>query len=127
MMSREKRAVIAAAAAQDDDDGDYEPPADAVAKTAEERARIEKAVSTNFLFQHLNDQQREVIFQAFERFPVKAGQKVIKQGDPGDKFYVVDTGEYETWINGKDGAPAKWCTFTRSRTASATRRSASSR
>jgi CRP-like cAMP-binding protein len=39
-----------------------------------------------------------------KRVEVSRGDVVIRQGDPGDWFYVVDSGEFSVWMsqNGKE-------------------------
>ena len=66
-----------------------------VYKTEEEMARIARAVKANFLFAHLNESQRSDIFSVMQKEVVKVGDVVIKQGDQGDKFYIVDEGAFE--------------------------------
>jgi cAMP-dependent protein kinase regulator len=42
-----------------------------------------------------------------QRFEVKKGDTIIKQGDDGDKFYVVDEGRFDVFVttdNGKSQA-----------------------
>lgn len=90
-LSKEKRnaLTIAAAAVDDaDEEGDYTPKV--VHKTPAEIERIANAVRVNFLFAHLNEQQRAKIFDVMQRVPVKKDEVVIRQGDQGDWFYVVD-------------------------------------
>ena len=56
---------------------------------------LAKAISKNVLFRHLDDAERSEIFDAM--FPVNAanGEIVIQQGDEGDNFYIIDSGEVE--------------------------------
>ena len=56
---------------------------------------LSKAISKNVLFRHLDDSERSEIFDAM--FPVNAaaGEVVIQQGDEGDNFYIIDSGEVE--------------------------------
>ena len=49
---------------------------------------IQAAVKANFLFQHLNEQQEQRVFDVMKRVAVKKGDVVIREGDPGDLFYV---------------------------------------
>lgn len=48
-----------------------------------------------FLFQHLSKKQMSDVVRVMSREQVVKGDKVIKQGDKGDRFYIVDTGEYD--------------------------------
>jgi serine/threonine protein phosphatase PrpC/CRP-like cAMP-binding protein len=53
---------------------------------------------TNFLFVHLTPKQRDNVFKVMTRVEVRAGDVVIKQGDQGDRFYVVDQGNYQVLV-----------------------------
>eukprot|EP00735_Rhodelphis_limneticus_P003564 TRINITY_DN1504_c0_g1::TRINITY_DN1504_c0_g1_i1::g.28227::m.28227 TRINITY_DN1504_c0_g1::TRINITY_DN1504_c0_g1_i1::g.28227 ORF type:complete len:337 (-),score=102.05,sp/P31320/KAPR_BLAEM/45.89/9e-79,cNMP_binding/PF00027.24/5.2e+03,cNMP_binding/PF00027.24/4.5e-21,cNMP_binding/PF00027.24/9e-18,SH2_2/PF14633.1/0.94,SH2_2/PF14633.1/1.6e+02 TRINITY_DN1504_c0_g1_i1:851-1861(-) len=75
-------------------------------KTQEQLEKIKKAVANNFLFQGLDKAQFEEILGAMFERKVTAGEIVIKQGDPGDNFYVIDSGEYDVYVrNVNDGKP----------------------
>lgn len=56
---------------------------------------LSKAIEKNVLFSHLDDNERSDIFDAM--FPVHniAGEMIIKQGDDGDNFYIIDQGEVD--------------------------------
>jgi len=70
-----------------------------VSKPPQARQRIENAISSNLLFRNLDvDQKRDIIDAMFEK-PLKAGDVIIKQGDPGDFFYVIDHGDFTIFIN----------------------------
>jgi CRP-like cAMP-binding protein len=72
-----------------------------IPKTDEARRRILSAISNNLLFRNLEgDQRQEVMDAMFER-KVPRGETVIKQGDEGDNFYVVDDGIFDIFVNGK--------------------------
>lgn len=73
-----------------------------IPKTAEQRARIEQAVSRNLLFRNLDeDQKREILDAMFER-RVSKGTAVIVQGAEGDNFYVVDQGRFSVRVDGDE-------------------------
>eukprot|EP01029_Cantina_marsupialis_P026482 TRINITY_DN7145_c0_g1_i1.p1 TRINITY_DN7145_c0_g1~~TRINITY_DN7145_c0_g1_i1.p1 ORF type:complete len:1039 (-),score=269.75 TRINITY_DN7145_c0_g1_i1:137-3253(-) len=74
-------------------------PPSSFSGTAEEKSRIEVAVQTNFLFRPLTPQQREIAFNCMQKVDVKAGDVIIKQNDPGDCFYIVDSGEFDVLVN----------------------------
>ena len=59
---------------------------------------LSKAIEKNVLFSHLDETERSDIFDAM--FPVQniAGEYIIKQGDDGDNFYIIDQGEVEVGI-----------------------------
>lgn len=56
---------------------------------------LKKAIQKNVLFSHLDENEQSDIFDAM--FPVTgdAGDVIIQQGDQGDNFYIIDTGEVD--------------------------------
>lgn len=69
-------------------------------KTASQKARIADAIKTSVMFRNISDDQRELIFGVMEHIPVTAGTWVIKQGSVGDRFYIIDEGNFEVRIVG---------------------------
>jgi serine/threonine protein phosphatase PrpC/CRP-like cAMP-binding protein len=67
-------------------------------KTASQKARIAEAIKTSVMFRNITPDQREMIFGVMEPIPVKAGTWVIKQGSVGDRFYIIDEGNFEVRI-----------------------------
>ena len=59
---------------------------------------LAKAAGKNVLFSHLDENERMDIFDAM--FPVNAipGEVIIHQGDEGDNFYIIDSGEVEVGV-----------------------------
>ncbi|KAJ5888113.1 cAMP-dependent protein kinase regulatory subunit [Penicillium taxi] len=69
-------------------------------KTDEQLARLKTAVSSNFLFAHLEDEQFKTVLDALVEKPIPAkGIKVISQGDAGDYFYIVEHGSFDIYIH----------------------------
>ncbi|XP_049874066.1 cAMP-dependent protein kinase type I regulatory subunit isoform X2 [Pectinophora gossypiella] len=62
---------------------------------------LSRAIASNVLFTHLDESERADMFDAM--FPVQClpGETVIRQGDEGDNFYIVDSGEVEVLVNGE--------------------------
>ena len=56
---------------------------------------LAKAIENNLLFSHLDETELSDICDAM--FPVHsiAGESIIKQGDDGDNFYIIDQGEVD--------------------------------
>ncbi|KAL5357766.1 cyclic nucleotide-binding-like protein [Aspergillus floccosus] len=70
------------------------------AKTTEQLSRLKTAVSGNFLFSHLDDDQFKTVLDALVEKPIPAKDiKVISQGDAGDYFYVVEDGHFDVYIH----------------------------
>jgi cAMP-dependent protein kinase regulator len=69
-------------------------------KTEEQLARLRTAVSSNFLFSHLDDDQFRTVLDALVEKPIPAKDiKVITQGDAGDFFYIVQDGRFGVYIH----------------------------
>lgn len=69
-----------------------------IEKSPEAYERLTTAVMKNFLFCDLEDDQRKEVLDAMSERDVKVGEVMIKQGDPGDFFYVVDTGLFDVFV-----------------------------
>ena len=70
------------------------------AKSEEQEKRLRSAVSTNFLFSHLDEEQSKQVLGALqEKLIPAAGIKVIQQGDVGDYFYVIESGSFDFYVN----------------------------
>ncbi|KAE8151000.1 cyclic nucleotide-binding-like protein [Aspergillus avenaceus] len=69
-------------------------------KTEEQVTRLKTAVSGNFLFSHLDDDQFKTVVDALVEKPIPAKDiKVISQGDAGDYFYIVEDGHFDVYIH----------------------------
>lgn len=89
----------------DEDDGEYVPPK-LPAKTQAEIKLLEDAVKSNFLFSHLNMMQRLLLFNVMVKRHVIPSEVVIRQGERGDHFYVVEEGQFDVLVFQGD-APAE--------------------
>ena len=79
-------------------------------KTPEQFQRLKKSVENILLFKSCDKEQLKQILDAMDEKKVKSGELIIKQGDEGDYFYVVDSGDYDVFID-KDGTDIKVHTF----------------
>ncbi|KAH6845118.1 cyclic nucleotide-binding-like protein [Chaetomium sp. MPI-CAGE-AT-0009] len=71
-------------------------------KTPGQLGRLKKAISDNFLFSHLDDEQSAQVLGALVEKPIPTkGIKVITQGDAGDFFYVVEQGSFDVYVNSR--------------------------
>ncbi|GIY11183.1 hypothetical protein CDAR_618831 [Caerostris darwini] len=82
---------------EDDEDDDVEriiyPKSDI------QRQRLGEAVRNILLFRSLDLQQMQEVLDAMFERKVKPGDLVIKQGDDGDNFYVIDNGVYHIYVD----------------------------
>ncbi|KAK7475132.1 hypothetical protein BaRGS_00033624 [Batillaria attramentaria] len=93
----------------EEDDGDEEKVVHE--KTEQQKSRLSQAIAPILLFRSLDsDQVADVIDAMFER-RVQAGEVVIKKGDDGDNFYVIDTGIYSVRIQTPEGQEKTVHTF----------------
>ncbi|GAC1614022.1 MAG: hypothetical protein NVS9B1_23110 [Candidatus Dormibacteraceae bacterium] len=44
------------------------------------------------LFSHLSAAERDVLLEHFEPMPVETGTDIVREGEPGDRFYLVRSG-----------------------------------
>lgn len=63
------------------------------------RDRI-SAVRRSLAFRRLPLESVEEAFRRMSPLPVSAGTDVVRQGDPGDAFYLIDRGRAEVWQTG---------------------------
>lgn len=101
-LSRAKRAAIMSAKEDPSLMEKYDVKSHFIKKSDEELKRISEAVKANFLFQHLNKRQTSDLYSVMSAVEIKKGEIVIRQGDEGDRFYVVDSGDYDVRVSGAD-------------------------
>jgi hypothetical protein len=73
-----------------------------VPKSDAEKQRIREAVKGNFLFESLEPSQLSACLDAMQLREYKAGDTIITQGEEGEHFFVVDSGECECWVVSQD-------------------------
>jgi cAMP-dependent protein kinase regulator len=78
---------------------DFEPPQ--YPKSDAERKFLAQALSSNFIFMDLSDEQRNLFIDAMEKETVKEKKTIIHQGDNGDFFYILQTGKVN-FVDGED-------------------------
>jgi len=69
---------------------EYKPPV--YPKDAETTEAIKNRMSSNFMFATLNPKDRKAILDAIVPMTFKQGDVVIKEGEDGDNFYLVELG-----------------------------------
>lgn len=71
-------------------------------KSDEQLAGLKKMVANTFLFSTLDAEQMETLLAAMFQRDYGAGETIIRQGDEGDNFYVIYSGECDVYVH-KDG------------------------
>lgn len=97
--SRVRRGGVSAETYSEEDATNYVKKV--VPKDDKTMASLSKSIEKSVLFTHLDDNQRTDIFNAM--FPVlhKPGDYIMKQGDEGDNFYIIDEGTVEVRCRGR--------------------------
>jgi len=67
-------------------------------KSQDQLARIKAAISPNFLFRNLDEEQETDVLGAMKEVKIGAGFTIIEQGAAGDYFYVVESGKLEVFV-----------------------------
>ncbi|KAF6202881.1 hypothetical protein GE061_003287 [Apolygus lucorum] len=70
-------------------------PTDVFPKSASEIKKIKASLKNVPLLAHLDDATMQQVILAMEHRTVTANQVVIQEGEPGDFFYVIESGVYE--------------------------------
>lgn len=75
-------------------------------KSTEQKNQILHAIRNNFLFMSLDENQKNLVIDTMKEMTFNAGDSIIKQGENGDYFYVLDQGTCECFVSrGKTEAP----------------------
>uniref|UniRef100_A0A161M7N7 cAMP-dependent protein kinase type II regulatory subunit n=1 Tax=Triatoma infestans TaxID=30076 RepID=A0A161M7N7_TRIIF len=106
-LRQRRKSISAEAYNPEEDDGaapEYYP------KTDKERQILRNACQNIFIFRSLDqDQWDEVINATFSK-EVEKGEEIIREGDDGDNFYVIESGVYNVFKN-VDGEEKKIYTY----------------
>eukprot|EP00123_Amoebidium_parasiticum_P015129 comp22799_c0_seq2/m.35756 comp22799_c0_seq2/g.35756 ORF comp22799_c0_seq2/g.35756 comp22799_c0_seq2/m.35756 type:complete len:365 (-) comp22799_c0_seq2:75-1169(-) len=97
--SRIRRGAVSAAVMTEEDTANYKRKI--IPKDFKTMAALQRSIQKNLLFKHLDEEERSEIFDAMEGMDHAEGDIIIKQGDDGDYFYVIDSGTVEVWVNDK--------------------------
>ena len=95
MKKRSRRNTVCAVPVTVEDG--WQPPVHP--KTDAERARVAGYLRENILFKGLDPEEHGVVVDAVERRAFPAGHTILRQGDIGDYYYVVDDGLVEIFVD----------------------------
>ncbi|XP_024537666.1 cAMP-dependent protein kinase regulatory subunit [Selaginella moellendorffii] len=70
----------------------------AIEKNEAARERIQHALEKNYLFKSLDKEQTKTVVDSVEEVKYNPNDIIIKQGDEGDKFFLIEIGECEVWL-----------------------------
>lgn len=77
---------------------DWKPPVNNL--TEAQKVELCKTLNTNFLFQQLDEALKKTVVSALARKQFKKNDEIIKQGDVGDYFYMIESGQVDFYVNG---------------------------
>ncbi|KAL0212758.1 hypothetical protein RCL1_006384 [Eukaryota sp. TZLM3-RCL] len=105
-LARRRRNAVSAPAFEESDVRSVANP-----KTEHEKLLLTTALKGNSLFQHVDEADRQILYDFFilQSFPV--GSVIIEQGAAGDYFYVVHSGVCEVYKEEEDGSRKKVTTL----------------
>lgn len=96
-------------------DSSDDEPLPVYAKTADQLRRIKASISNNFIFRDLDEEQETGVLNAMRELNVNRNEVVIRQGDVGEYFYVVESGLLHCYIR-PEPLPPSWLTESHSST-----------
>jgi len=100
--------VKRAAVCTNDDDAEEEKiDAHLFEKSKEKTAWMIECIKKNSLFDALEKEQVLACVEAMHRQPVAKGDKIIKQGDEGNYFYLCDKGIFDVIVADEQGKKKK--------------------
>lgn len=67
-------------------------------KTSEQLKCLKRAAENIIFFRKCDPDQLQVLFDAMFQYKVTPDDVIIRQGDDGDNFYVIQSGEYDVLI-----------------------------
>jgi len=70
-----------------------------IPKDEKTRLSLEKSMGTNLLFRSLDAEEKGDIFDAMAPVTKTPGETIIEQGEDGDNFYVIDSGEVDVYVH----------------------------
>lgn len=88
-------------------DSNSDEPLPVYPKTDDQVRRIKAAIGNNFIFRDLDEEQETGVLRAMRERKVVKNEVVIRQGDVGEYFYVVENGLLHCFIR-PEPLPPQW-------------------
>ncbi|KAG2146679.1 cyclic nucleotide-binding-like protein [Suillus clintonianus] len=80
-------------------DSGHDDPLPVYPKTADQLRRIKSSIADNFIFRDLDEEQETGVLNAMQESHVPTDHVIIRQGDVGEYFYVVESGLFYCYIH----------------------------
>jgi|SaaInl47_10m_RNA_FD_contig_71_387108_length_1544_multi_9_in_0_out_0_1 cAMP-dependent protein kinase regulator len=94
-MAMSRRKSVSAEGYDPDDDDDEDEQHVIHGKSDEQRKRLTTVVESMLLFKNIDAEQFNQVIDAMFEKVVEPGENIIKEGDDGDYFYVIESGQYD--------------------------------
>lgn len=98
---KKRRAAVSAQEISNSDMNNWKKPLHE--KSNESKVLLQKIISSNqklqVLFGHLDSSQIDDVIMAMFPRDVKVNERVIKQGESGDNFWIVESGKFDIFVN----------------------------
>ena len=88
-------------------DSETTEPLPVFVKSPDQLRRIRNSIANNFIFRDLDEEQETGVLNAMQEMKVEAEEVVIRQGDVGEYFYVVESGHLNCYIR-PEPLPPSW-------------------
>ncbi|KAK6465156.1 camp-dependent protein kinase regulatory subunit [Scheffersomyces coipomensis] len=76
----------------------WKPPVNNLSST--QKAALSKSLASNFLFKQLDDSSKKIVIAALSSKSFVKDTEIIKQGDEGDFFYIIESGTVDFYVDG---------------------------
>eukprot|EP01041_Mallomonas_annulata_P004192 gene4192-8334_t len=86
--------------------------ANSTPKSDVEMKRLAEMTASSFMFSKLSQKHKDMLYKVMQRRDVVAGELVIKEGDPGDEMYVVNSGQFTVFKRDENGVTQELLTYT---------------
>ncbi|KAJ7276263.1 cyclic nucleotide-binding-like protein [Mycena haematopus] len=98
-------------------DVESDEPLPVFPKTPDQLRRIKASIANNLIFRDLDEEQETGVLNAMQEKTTTKSEVVIRQGDAGEYFYVVESGLLHCYIR-SEPLPPSWLTSRSSQTLS---------
>lgn len=93
-----RKSVFAETYDPENDPDDDEGASSIFPKTDGQRSRLVDAVKNILLFRSLEKEQMNQVLDAMFEKKTAVDEYIIRQGDDGDNFYVIESGKYRAYV-----------------------------